>query len=209
MKIHEIFLSIDGEVNKWGQGTWSTFIRMQGCPCRCGYCDTVYAQDKDGGTEFTIQEVLTILYDHNCRKVTITGGEPCYQYAELKKLLRQLKWNNYKISIETNGLYPIADLLPFANVIMDWKLPSSGEQEAMNNSNWAYLRGSDYVKFVIQDKEDYQQAKRILGSFYERGQIAFSPCFPMSATDLLKLMKQDQLFHIQLNVQLHKILSVK
>ena len=41
LRITEIFLSLQGESRSVG---WPTvFVRLTGCPLRCGYCDTNYA----------------------------------------------------------------------------------------------------------------------------------------------------------------------
>jgi 7-carboxy-7-deazaguanine synthase len=40
LDVNDIFASIDGEVNGWGQGRPTTFIRLSGCNLRCSYCDT-------------------------------------------------------------------------------------------------------------------------------------------------------------------------
>ena len=40
LKLTEVFFSIQGEAQFSG---WPTvFVRLTGCPLRCGYCDTEY-----------------------------------------------------------------------------------------------------------------------------------------------------------------------
>ena len=41
LRITEIFYSLQGEARSVGLPT--VFIRLTGCPLRCGYCDTSYA----------------------------------------------------------------------------------------------------------------------------------------------------------------------
>ena len=41
LRISEIFYSLQGESSYTGMPT--VFIRLTGCPLRCGYCDTAYA----------------------------------------------------------------------------------------------------------------------------------------------------------------------
>ncbi|MEA1888406.1 MAG: 7-carboxy-7-deazaguanine synthase QueE, partial [Pseudomonadota bacterium] len=41
LRISEIFYSLQGESRTAGFPT--VFIRLTGCPLRCGYCDTEYA----------------------------------------------------------------------------------------------------------------------------------------------------------------------
>jgi len=41
LRVTEIFHSLQGESRTTG---WPTvFVRLTGCPLRCGYCDTTYA----------------------------------------------------------------------------------------------------------------------------------------------------------------------
>ena len=41
LRITEIFHSLQGESNSVGIPT--EFVRLNGCPLRCSYCDTAYA----------------------------------------------------------------------------------------------------------------------------------------------------------------------
>ena len=41
LRVNEIFLSLQGETSRVGLPT--VFVRLTGCPLRCGYCDTEYA----------------------------------------------------------------------------------------------------------------------------------------------------------------------
>lgn len=208
MKINEIFQSLDGEVNKWGQGTWSTFVRLQGCNLRCSYCDTVRAQDKNEGQDISIDGILSMVNAMGCNKVTITGGEPLCQ-AHCIGLLRRLHWDGYHISVETNGSLSIEEVVSLANVIADYKLPSSNMEDMMLPEMFGLLKEDDWLKFVIKDREDYDMAKEVLNYRYRRGQVAFSPCAPtLPIPTLIDWMKEDRLFWVRLNVQLHKLIRM-
>ena len=206
MRVYSIFNSIDGEVNQWGQGRFSTFIRFSGCNLRCNYCDTKYAQDMDCGKEMSVEEILEEVKKIGCRKITITGGEPLLQ-AEMKDFLYLLFNQGYKVSIESNGSFrPILNL-PYCWV-MDWKLASSGMSEYMNLENFRDLSSEDFVKFVIQDRLDYDDALvvikrlRILECY---ATFAFSPAQDkIDPADLIEWMKEDKLFDVIVNLQLHK-----
>ena len=70
MRIVEIFYSLQGE--GFLAGVPSVFIRLAGCPLRCKWCDTQYAQDRTTGDEFSIDQIikeLGILH----QKTTRTG----------------------------------------------------------------------------------------------------------------------------------------
>src|SRR5215210_7564965 len=75
LRVTEIFHSLQGETSRVGLPT--VFVRLTGCPLRCGYCDTAYAFQ--GGTTLTLAEVLAEVGRHQTRYVTVTGGEPLAQ----------------------------------------------------------------------------------------------------------------------------------
>jgi 7-carboxy-7-deazaguanine synthase len=54
LRIHEIFYSLQGESSRVGLPT--VFVRLTGCPLRCGYCDTEYAFH--GGSTQSIEDIL-------------------------------------------------------------------------------------------------------------------------------------------------------
>ena len=75
LRISEIFYSLQGEARSVGYPT--VFVRLTGCPLRCGYCDTTYAYQ--GGEWFTIAQVLEQVAQYETCHVCVTGGEPLAQ----------------------------------------------------------------------------------------------------------------------------------
>jgi len=75
LKVNEIFYSLQGESSYAGLPT--IFIRLTGCPMRCGYCDTAYAFND--GDNFTVDHILEIISEYKTKNVTVTGGEPLAQ----------------------------------------------------------------------------------------------------------------------------------
>src|SRR5215472_17743738 len=69
LKITEIFHSLQGEADTVGIPT--VFVRLTGCPLRCGYCDTAYAFH--GGEWMGMGEVLQQVAAYGARRVTVTG----------------------------------------------------------------------------------------------------------------------------------------
>lgn len=212
MRIYSIFNSIDGEVNYYGQGTFSTFIRFAGCNLQCKYCDTEYARERSSGKDISIEDVLTVLNTIGCKKVTITGGEPLCQSQELLALTRKLWHLGYSITIETNGSL-LLEGYGISSWVVDYKLPSSGMMKEMNLSIFPTLRSSDYIKFVMTDKEDYKVATALVKSFKAnepqyKAKIAFSPAYPLDPNTLISWIKEDKLFDVQLNLQIHKIAKI-
>jgi len=75
LRVTEIFHSLQGETSRTGLPT--VFVRLTGCPLRCGYCDTAYAFH--GGESLTLDEILSRVAALGAHYVTLTGGEPLAQ----------------------------------------------------------------------------------------------------------------------------------
>lgn len=212
MKISSIFNSIDGEVNWWGQGTPTTFIRFQGCNLRCSWCDTPWAQDVKGGVEMSIDKVVGTVIAFNCPKITITGGEPLMQgraFLELIDALEEAGCN--MISIETNGSYILPVRSERIAWVIDYKLPSSGVSGKMLPLYaFSVLSHQDFIKMVIMNDDDFDAAKTLARYFQKRtaARIALGCGSAISPTVLLKWMKQNQLLDCVANFQLHKLLAI-
>lgn len=69
-RITEIFYSLQGESRTVGLPT--VFVRLTGCPLRCGYCDTEYAFY--GGEKMDIADIVKQVASYNPRYVCVTGG---------------------------------------------------------------------------------------------------------------------------------------
>ena len=75
MRITEIFFSIQGESTHADKPC--VFVRLTGCSLRCAYCDTKYSYA--GGSEMSLDDVLSVVATHPAKLVEITGGEPLEQ----------------------------------------------------------------------------------------------------------------------------------
>ena len=107
MIVNEIFYSLQGE--GFLAGVPSVFIRVAGCPLRCRWCDTKYAQEAQAGTEYDINEIVRAVGKWRCRHIVITGGEPMVNDG-LPQLARELKAAGKHITIETAGIAYIPDM---------------------------------------------------------------------------------------------------
>lgn len=121
--VNELFETIQGE----GQytGTPSIFLRLQGCPVGCSWCDTkqtwetelgdkvdsssiiLKTEDSPTWTTLNAEQILTIFEQqgYRARHVVITGGEPCMY--DLNPLCTLLHNNGYTTQIETSGTFEI------------------------------------------------------------------------------------------------------
>lgn len=203
LRITEIFHSIQGEADSVG---WPTvFVRLTGCPLRCGYCDTAYAFH--GGEWWSFDEILKEVTRHGASRVTVTGGEPLAQ-KNCRDLLRRLCDAGYRVSLETSGALPIAEIDARVVRVMDWKTPGSGEQGRNLAANIPALRQQDQIKFVICDRRDYEWSRQqvVELGLAARCQVLFSPSWgQLEPRELADWILADRL-PVRLQVQLHKYL---
>ena len=208
LKIHEIFYSLQGESSRVGLPT--VFVRLTGCPMRCGYCDTAYAFN--GGSNMSLDEILAEVASHTAgsggaKYVTVTGGEPLAQKS-CWPLLTTLCDAGYSVSLETGGAIDTSKIDARVAVILDIKTPGSGELKNMRMDNIKYLKATDEVKFVLCDRADYDWAKDLLAehSLNKTCSVLDSPVYnQVNPTELAEWILQDKL-PVRMQVQLHKIL---
>lgn len=203
LRITEIFYSLQGETRTVGLPT--VFIRLTGCPLRCGYCDTAYAFQ--GGTWYEMDDILKAVSQYSTRYVTVTGGEPLAQKPCLE-LLTQLCDAGYEVSLETSGALDVSLVDSRVVKVVDIKTPGSLEVSKNRFENISALLAHDQVKFVICNREDYDWAKSILDQYKLSSlcEVLFSPSYQqVSAGELADWILADQLA-VRLQIQLHKYL---
>lgn len=117
--INEIFQTIQGE--GVFTGLPAIFVRLQGCPVGCPWCDTRHtwvvdparevgvqavldcSNESDGWSKMSTEQILASfqLLGYQARHVVITGGEPCLY--DLQDLSAALIEAGYQVQIETSG----------------------------------------------------------------------------------------------------------
>ena len=202
-RITEIFYSLQGETRTVGLPT--VFVRLTGCPLRCGYCDTAYAFH--GGQKMEISDIVAEVKSYNPRYVTVTGGEPLAQNT-CRELLTALCELDVEVSLEASGAMDISNIDPRVVRVMDLKTPTSGEVSKNRYSNIDLLNPQDQIKFVICNREDYDWAREQLFSLelIDRCEILFSPVHgDLNPTDLAEWIIADNL-PVRMQIQLHKYL---
>ena len=201
LRITEIFYSLQGEGKTVGLPT--TFIRLTGCPLRCGYCDTEYAFH--GGQVRSIGSILEEVRTHGAHYINVTGGEPLAQ-KRVHSLMQQLCDEGYHVSLETSGALDISNVDKRVTTVLDVKTPGSGEVAKNLNSNYECLSKSDQVKYVICDEADFEWSKNHLfqHSLHEKSDVLFSPVQgQLSAAELANWVLQEKL-PVRFQIQLHK-----
>ena len=201
LNINEIFYSLQGESAFVGLPT--VFIRLTGCPLRCGYCDTEYAFK--GKNMMAIEDIMTKVGQYNTPYVCVTGGEPLAQ-NNCFALLDTLVLADYRVSLETSGSIDILPVNKAVSVVMDLKTPSSGEEKSNKYSNIKFLKQKDSVKFVIGNKVDFDWSVKKIADYDFACEVLFSPVKEtLSPTQLANWILNKQL-NVRLQVQLHKLL---
>ena len=181
------------------------FIRLTGCPLRCGYCDTSYAFQ--GGEWYSLDDILQEVARYNTRHVTVTGGEPLAQKPCLN-LLTRLCDAGYQVSLETSGALDVSAIDSRVVKVMDIKTPASGEADKNLESNLQYLTSQDQIKFVLCDRQDYDWAVTLLqrDALADKCEVLFSPVHgQLEAHQLADWILADQL-PVRFQIQLHKLL---
>lgn len=152
-KINEVFETIQGEASF--TGTPSIFLRLQGCPVGCSWCDTkqtwhvdnVYKvsldetvekkADSDHWANASAEQILNLFVAraYRAKHVVITGGEPCMY--DLNPVCELLHANGFSTQIETSGTFEIlapaqtwVTVSPKINMRGGYKVLSSAMQRA-------------------------------------------------------------------------------
>jgi len=205
MKIKEIFTSINGECNAFGQGSISTFIRFAGCNLSCDYCDVV---DVEEGSLMRFVDIPKIKTDI----ITITGGEPFLQKQKLEALIMFFLEKEKKIVIETNGSVPIIYFSEWVrkdqiSYVIDFK------SSDLFLVDIRYLAKYDFIKFIVKDLDDLYAKQDWIHYIHDVNpfvNIIISPIHgelePLIICDWLQANKY---YFVQLNIQLHKYINMK
>ena len=122
-KINELFETIQGEGAFTGQP--SIFIRLQGCPVACSWCDTKHTWDinledevnaqamlgkkeeSQAWSALSVTDVLAVItaQGYQAKHIVITGGEPAM--VDLLPLCEALEQQGLSCQLETSGTFEI------------------------------------------------------------------------------------------------------
>jgi 7-carboxy-7-deazaguanine synthase len=202
LSVNEIFYSIQGESTYAGKPC--VFVRLAGCDLRCAWCDTPYAFGE--GRRMSIDEVLQQVDEYRSPLVEVTGGEPLLQ-EEVYRLMDRLLESGRVVLLETGGHIDVSRVPGAVIKVMDVKCPASGESGRMEWSNIDRLGPRDQVKFVIQDRGDYEFARELIGRHALDRRCAAVLLSPVHGVldprELSSWILEDRLA-VRLQLQIHK-----
>lgn len=121
--INEMFQTLQGE--GFYTGAPAIFIRLQGCPVGCSWCDTKHTWEKyadqqqplnaivhktaesEAWADASVEQLLAVITEQGwtAKHIVITGGEPALY--DLTALTEQFAQQGFQCQIETSGTHPI------------------------------------------------------------------------------------------------------
>jgi len=172
LPVNELFPTIQGE-GTW-TGTPATFVRLQGCPVGCPWCDTKYTWPIEGADERPLSSILAkdaatsstfasisvpvlvaAVKQNPERHVVLTGGEPCLY--DLGSLSAALLEEGFSVQVETSGTHPVR-IDSRAWVTVSPKIDMPGGFPVLP----AALRRADEIKHPVGTRRDVQRLLDLL-----------------------------------------------
>ncbi len=154
--VNETFLSWQGEGVHLGRKAF--FIRLQGCPIKCAWCDsasTWHPQYVPKEIRRASAAVLaTEAQQAQPEFVVITGGEPCIH--DLTDLLLELKNRGLPAHLETSGAFPIAPGFAWVTLSPKWAKQPLAE-------SWSR---ADEIKLIVETPESPSQWLAAVGGVW-------------------------------------------
>ncbi len=219
LPVNEIFVSIQGEATF--TGTPATFIRLQGCPVGCGWCDTkhTWVEEQSNATSIPIMlektedaptfarmsayEIEDAMLNLNSPKhVVITGGEPAIH--DLRPLTERLDRHGYRVQIETSGHY-LPRVSPKTFITCSPKMNMPG-----GSASPEYVRLADEIKWPVGKQKDIDNLRNML-SFLPSSDDRAVWLQPLStskkATELCVRAAIDNGWRV--SIQTHKYMNVR
>lgn len=209
-RVAECFTSINGEAQAAGET--AHFIRFCGCNLNCSYCDTRWANAPDVKPMLLTADALAKgAVSSGAQNVTLTGGEPLLQ-EEIGGLIELLGVMGFRVEIETNGSIPIGEFAALQHrpcFTLDYKLPGSGMESAMDTGNYQYLQMQDTVKFVSGSIEDLDRAREIITEYdlTAKCKVYLSPVFgKIEPAQMVEYMLRNRMAGVRMQLQMHKFI---
>ncbi len=119
LPVNEVFYAFQGEGLFMGCAAF--FIRLQGCPIRCAFCDSASTWDSKNGKRMRIDSLVAAAKKEPANIVVITGGEPAVH--DLRALCQKLHAAGKRVHIETSGAFALRGKFDFITVSPKKKRP--------------------------------------------------------------------------------------
>ncbi|WP_298439125.1 7-carboxy-7-deazaguanine synthase QueE [uncultured Ferrimonas sp.] len=216
--VNEIFETIQGEGHFTGVA--AIFLRLQGCPVGCSWCDTKHTWELAEAEQVAPEQVVAVAQDkphwaywpltalvdlltgpqYHAKHVVITGGEPClYNLTPLTHLLAE---RGVQCQIETSGCYDVrCDDTTWVTVS-----PKIGMKGGMSIAQQALDRANE-VKHPVAKQSHIDDLDALLAQSSNRPSVALQPISQQArATQLCIATCIER--NWRLSVQMHKYLNI-
>lgn len=219
-KINELFETIQGEGSYTGQP--SIFLRLQGCPVGCSWCDTKHTweidpelvietkellsktQESDHWAELTLDNIIEVFQQqgYHAKHVVITGGEPCM--VDLTPLCEKLESNGYSCQIETSGTFEIRTT-DNCWVTVSPKVNMKGGYEILRSA----MKRANEIKHPVATQNHIDDLKALLAQH----EITQTPVYlqPISQKERATKLAIDTCIenNWRLSIQVHKYIGIE
>lgn len=168
-----MFQTLQGE--GFFTGVPAVFIRLQGCPVGCSWCDTKHTWEKRPERRISLAEVLVkrgesdawsgssaeellqqmTLQGYSARHIVITGGEPCIH--DLTSLTQALEQQGFSTQIETSGTHEVR-CSPNCWVTVSPKVNMRGGLAVLDQA----LQRADEIKHPVARERDIEALDALL-----------------------------------------------
>ncbi|QYJ87771.1 7-carboxy-7-deazaguanine synthase QueE [Shewanella mesophila] len=217
--VNEVFETIQGEGVY--TGVPAIFVRLQGCPVGCSWCDTKHTWETL--TENRVDPDLVIQVDgkigrwaeldakalilqlvakgFTAKHIVITGGEPCIY--DLRPLTQALSEEGYQCQIETSGTFEVL-CDPRTWVTVSPKVNMKGGYKVLEQA----LHRADEIKHPVAKQMHIDELDQLLAGIDTLGKtICLQPISQKPrATELA--MKVCIARNWRLSIQTHKYLNI-
>lgn len=219
-KVNEVFQTIQGEGSY--TGTPAIFVRLQGCPVGCSWCDTKHTWQIDPELQVSLPEVMAKRADSDywsdvtpaallqvfaergfqAKHVVITGGEPCMY--DLVPLCEALHQQGYTSQIETSGTFAVS--VPASSwVTVSPKINMAGGYQVLS----AAMQRANEIKHPVAMQKHVDELLQLLGQTGTTDKLIYLQ--PISqqkrATELAIATCIEH--NWRLSVQVHKYLGIE
>ena len=216
LPVNEVFDSLQGEGHF--TGTPSTFIRLQGCPVGCPWCDTKYtwaiepaderpwpkiaAKTEQTNSTYARVSISQLIDRVTAKHIVVTGGEPAqYDLTSLSSTLIDL---GRRVQIETSGTFPLrVDERTWVTVSPKLNMPGGLTVKA------EALARADEIKHVVGKPADVEALKLLLDALPERKALVYVQPLSGSAKATRLCTQAADANGWRVSIQTHRLIGVR
>lgn len=214
--VNEVFVTLQGEATF--TGTPATFVRLQGCPVGCGWCDTKHTWEQREDDWVEAAEMLAKQGDSHVwswldveqvvqlcapvHHVVLTGGEPCLH--NLQPLTAGLVCAGHRVQVETSGTHAV-QVHPSTWVTVSPKVAMPGGYAVLA----AAMERADEIKMPVGKATDVDHLLQLLQGLNGRARPVYLQPLSQStkATELCVAAATAHRWRV--SVQVHKYLGLR